>query len=211
MTGIRAKIKKAVGIAIFAAIVIAVVFAVFTKISKKDDSGPTFVFGKALLWVETPSMEPTIEAKSFISVRKSDGKNLAAGDVITFLCTDKSSAVYGRLITHRIIEVTADGYKTKGDNSVAVDSWTVKPTEVVAVYEKNLVAMTYIGRVFSSGVGLVLIIGTFLFSCAFIYIPEAIAVLKEDKEAEKQKEIAERVEKEVERMLKENGSDDNEK
>ena len=211
MTGIRSGIKKAVGIVICVAIVLAVVFAIFTRISEKDNPKPTFVFGKALLWVETASMEPAIEAKSFISVKKYDGNALEAGTVITFLCTDTSSAAYGRLVTHRIAEVTADGYKTKGDNSPAVDSWTVKAEEIVAVYEKNLVAMTYMGRIFSSGVGLALIIGTFLFSCAFIYIPEAIAVLKEEKEAEKQKEIAERVEKEVERMLKENGSDDNEK
>lgn len=212
MTGIKAKIKKIVGIVLLAVIVIAAVFAIFARVAKKDSAEPAFVFGNALLWVQTPSMEPTIEAKSFIAVKKYDGKGLAEGDIISFICRDERSEAYGKLITHRVERVTADGYKTKGDSeSSYTDPWTVKEEDVVAVYGGKLTVLTFFGRLFASGAGLALIIATFVFSCAFIYMPEIIAVFKEEKSAEKEKEISRRVEEEVERMLKENGGDDNEK
>lgn len=207
-----AKIKKIIGVILFVAVVIAAVLMIFTRVRKKDGNEPTFFFGSALLWVETSSMEPTIEARSFISVRRYDGKGLKKGDVITFICTDESSEVYGKLVTHRIADVTENGYKTKGDNpSSIVDPWTVTDESVVAVYVKNLAVMTFAGRVFASGAGLAVIVATFLFSCAFIYIPDVVAALKEEKTTDKDKLIDEMVEKEVERMIKENGGDKDEK
>jgi len=203
------KIKKILGTAILIAIIASALVAVFASAFKKDDKKPVFLFGKTLLWVETPSMEPTIEARSFISAKKYDGKGVEEGDVITFVCNDKTSAVYGRLITHRVVEITENGYKTKGDSPLsAVDSWTVKDDEIVAVYLKNLKAFTFVGRVFASPAGLIIIIATFIFSCAFVYIPEAVNALKtDDGKTEKEKEIDRRVKEEVEKMLKENGGD----
>lgn len=33
-----------------------------------------------------------------------------------FECPDESSPMYGSLIIHRVIDVTDEGYRTKGDN-----------------------------------------------------------------------------------------------
>lgn len=63
------------------------------------------------------SMYPTLSPGDTILIKKS--KSYKDGDVVTFY--DGSS-----LVTHRIVEVTEDGYKTKGDNPVnSVDAATV--------------------------------------------------------------------------------------
>ena len=68
---------------------------------------------------------------------------------------------------------------------------------------------------FLSPAGLILIVATFIFSCAFIYIPDMINAVKEsdgsDGKSEKDKEIDRRVQEEVEKMLKNDRSDGDEK
>lgn len=199
-TQTKSKIKKIFGIVILVLIVALVLIAITVGILNKKKNRPTFIFGKAMLWVETGSMEPTISARSFILVERSNGEWLEQGDVIVFVCTDKNSAVYGSLITHRITDVTAEGFKTKGDNSNP-DTWTVKKEDVVAVYKKNAKIFTYFGRLFSTSAGLILIFVLFFGSCVFIYIPEIIGALKSEEQNDKDKEIEKRVEEEVKKLI----------
>lgn len=185
-----------------ALIAVAAIFAMFTGRTKDK---PTFVFGRTFLWVKTESMETTIPARSYILVKKSDGKGLEKGDVIVFRCNDVSSPVYGSLVTHRIYEVTEGGYKTKGDNVLAsVDPWTVQEDEIVAVYVKNLKILTYVGRVFSSGFGFMLIAVIFVGLCGALYVPDIVKALKEpeDEKAtkEKQEEMERRIREEVRKL-----------
>lgn len=194
------KIKKA-ATAITAVLIIALVcVALITSLVNRKNGRPTFIFGYSMLYVETGSMEPAIPEKSYILTKKYDGA-VDIGDVITFVCSDASSEVYGKLITHRVIEITESGYKTNGDNSMP-DTWTVRSDDIVATHIKNLPVMTFFGRVFASPIGLVLIIAMFLGSCVFLYIPDITAALRdEDKiKAEKEKMIEERVREEVRRM-----------
>lgn len=200
-------IKKILKIIVAAIIGLLVVGYLSVMILNKKSSRPSFVFGSAVLWVQTGSMEPTIETKSYISVKKTDGKNLKEGDVIVFVCTDTRDiykSVYGKLITHRIVEVTDEGYVTKGDAAKNIDGWSpVKPENVVAVYNRSLPFMTFFGRIFSSEKGLILIFVIFFGSCALVYFPDMIKAIKEGdgKSDEKEKEIARRVEEEVEKMI----------
>lgn len=193
------KIKKAVGaVAMVAAILAAIAFAATTVINRKQNK-PTFVFGYSIMRVETGSMEPTIPAKSYVIVKKSDGVGLKEGTTITFVCSDETSSVYGRLVTHRIVEITDDGYRTKGD-AAAIDDWTVSPKDVVATYERNVPFLGVIGRIFSSWIGLAAIAVLFVGSCAFVYIPEMIDAVKDDEKTKKEKEIDRRVKEEVEKL-----------
>ena len=186
-------------------IVVCVLAAIIVSMVNKRQNKPTFIFGYAVLRVETESMEPTISAKSYILVKKRDGADISVGTVITFICEDKSSAVYGNLITHRVAGVTENGYKTKGDNERSViDPWTVSDSAVIATYKRNLPVFTFFGRLFASPIGLVFIAATFIGSCAFIYVPEIVNGLKDEdkKNAAKQAEIDRRVKEEVERLKK---------
>lgn len=203
----KAKKKKSVAkcvvfYVLVALIAVAAVFAVFAGRTKDK---PTFVFGRTFLWVKTESMETTIPARSYILVKKTDGKGLEKGEVIVFRCNDASSPVYGSLVTHRIYEVTENGYKTKGDNVLSsVDPWTVKEDEVVAVYVRNLKLLTYVGRLFSTGFGFMLIAVIFVGLCGVFYVPDIVKTLKEpdDEKAakEKQEEMERRIREEIRKL-----------
>lgn len=211
MQAVFKKIKNVAGVIVMIVIAALIIIAVVTSIINSSKNKPTFIFNHAFLWVETGSMEPSIPSESYVLVERYDDDELVKGDVITFVCNDKTSPVYGSLITHRIVEVTSGGYKTKGDAS-AIDSWTVKKEDVVAVYVKNLSVFTAAGRIFASPIGLILIIALFIGSCAFLYVPDIINALKDEKavDLEKEKEIERRVAEEVLKMKERDKSEDKE-
>lgn len=201
MSGFWNKLKKAAGVVLVAVILIAVAVLVSSAFVNKKENKPTFIFGYSFLWVETGSMEPALPERSCILVKAYGGEDLCVGDVITFICTDTSSAVYGGAVTHRIAQKTEGGYKTKGDNS-SPDAWTVKPEDIVAVYVKNLPVLTFFYRIFASEFGLFLVLALFLGSCGFIYIPDLINAIKGEKceKSEKEKQIEKLVQEEVLKM-----------
>ena len=190
---------------VFFVIVALILSAAFAMIiNARKGRTPAFVFGKAFLWVETGSMKPVIDERSYILVTKYDGGEIKKGDVIIFVCKDVSSPVYNALVAHRVESVTEDGLKTKGDANPSVDSWTVKKEDIVAVYNKNLPVMTFLGRIFSSGAGLIIVIALSLGACAFVYVPDLIKAVGELCEEEKEKQISLRVKEEVARLEREN-------
>lgn len=214
-TGTNGKAKKIcsiIGNAIFwTAAIVAVVLAVAAVVLGRNRSTPPFFAGHAVLWVETGSMEPEIPAESFILVKKSDGTGIKQGDVITFICTDESSKAYGLLVTHRVTEATDAGYRTKGDNSLADDGWTVKPADVVAVYRRNLPVLTFFGKLFKSPLGITAILLIFAISSAALYVPDIVNAIRGDEEERKKKEFDRRVAEEVERLAREANPSGNEK
>ena len=195
------KIKKIAGTIILIALCLIIALVMLTSIINRAKNKPTFIFGRSFLWVSTGSMQPAIEARSYIMIKAYGGEDLSEGEIITFVCTDKSSAVYGSLITHRIIEVLPEGYITKGDYSAGPDKQTVFKQDIAGVYVKKLSVLTFFGRLYASPAGLVALIAVFLGACAFVYVPDIISALKEDKFAqEKQKIIDEKVRQEVEKL-----------
>ncbi len=204
MIRFRKTVRKILSVGSVVVLALLVILAGANAILSRVYNTPTFLFGRTILWVKTGSMEPTIDEKSYILVKKSDGKNLAEGDIITFLCTDTASDAYGYLVTHRIAEVTADGfYKTKGDNNSIDDSWTVHPDDVVSVGARNLPVLTFFGRIYMSPLGLFLIAVIFLWSCVFLYLPDLLKAMKSDESRQeaKEAEIDRRVQEEVKKML----------
>ncbi len=202
----KGRAKRLLGILLALLFVLLLLLLLVTSFLSKKEGKPIFVFGYTLLWVRTESMEPTIPARSYILVRASDGKDLPTGTIVTYLSRDASSPVYGCLVTHRILSVEADGYRTEGDHALAQpDPILVTPEDISAVYVTNLPILSAVGRVFASPVGLFLVLAFFLFTTTFLYIPEIIGVLKEEKDgrttdAEKEKEIQKRIEEEIKRL-----------
>lgn len=200
-------IKTIVGVflSVAAIAVAALVFAVavFSKINNR----PAYFFNHSFMYVETGSMSPVIKEKSYVLMKKYDGKPLSEGDVIAYRMTDTSSPLYGELIVHRVYKVTeTEGvYVTKGDANSAPDEKTVSAENIEAVYVCNLPVLTFIGKLYTSPLGLVAIIALFAFVFAFVYVPDIIAVFKEDSannsEQKKQAIIDRRVREEVQKML----------
>ena len=72
--------------------------------------------------VMSGSMEPAIETGSLAFIDTGD-REVFKGDVISF-------HTGGMLVTHRVIEVTDKGYRTKGDNNETADVGIVKDSSI---------------------------------------------------------------------------------
>lgn len=200
--------RSAVRTVLTLCLAVLLALSAFAVIVNKMQGKTVFAFGYTCLWVQTGSMEPTIPTKSYILVKKTDAADCTVGDVIVFVCRDADSPVYGSLVTHRIDEVTPEGFRTKGDSVLsAQDPWVVEPDDVVAVYVRNLAVLTFFGRIFSSWFGLYLIIGILILSCAFLYIPDIVRGIREVETEERDAEIARRVEQEVQRLQRQKSGD----
>lgn len=81
------KIFKALhtsGVALFTlTVLILIAYLIYAGLCSRDNKIP-YVFGKAVLYVETPSMEPSIPVQSYILVSEPDGTPPDEGDIITF-------------------------------------------------------------------------------------------------------------------------------
>ena len=71
------------------------------------------------------SMEPAYPTGSLIYVQKANPNELKAGDVITFHMSGNV------VVTHRIIDITDQGFVTKGDANEVVDSFIVPHDYVI--------------------------------------------------------------------------------
>lgn len=73
--------------------------------------------------VASASMVPTLERTDIVVTEQPDGP-LAVGTVIEFRVDESTNRI------HRIVEVLADGYRTKGDGNQTPDSEIVSPDDV---------------------------------------------------------------------------------
>lgn len=79
------------------------------------------VLGQPILlgYVATGSMSPTLEAgDGFVAIPPSIAGDIQEGDVVTF---DARELEGGGLTTHRVVEVTDEGYITRGDANPFLD------------------------------------------------------------------------------------------
>ena len=97
------------------------------------------VFGQPVLlsYVETGSMSPTLEpGDGFVAVPTALDSSVEAGDVIVF---DAEEIDDGGLVTHRVVEVTDQGYITQGDaNPVTDQDGGEPPVQDGQVYARAL-------------------------------------------------------------------------
>lgn len=113
-----------------------------------------FLVGQPVLlsYVETGSMEPTIETgDGFVVVPAMIAEDPEPGDVVVFQARELGG---GRLTTHRIVEETDGGYITRGDANPTTDQETGEPTvtdaQIVGVAVRvgdALVTVPHVGTV----------------------------------------------------------------
>jgi len=82
------------------------------------------VFGWSWAVIISGSMEPEISVNDLVVVHKQ--KDYAVGDIITY----KSESGHS-VITHRIVDITPEGYITKGDANNAADFSPVEKSDVI--------------------------------------------------------------------------------
>ncbi len=141
-------IKKLVKIAALIVIVtIAVVFLVFYR--------PVSLWGDTYYEpVYTGSMEPAIPVGSVVVIKPVSPETLTVGDVICFKIGSERSTT----VTHRIINITGQGFITKGDANEDPDQWVVKKEDVVGKVIAIIPYLGYLGRFVRTPIGFTLLI-----------------------------------------------------
>jgi signal peptidase I len=125
-----------------------IVFLLFSTFQAKKDSMkvPAF-FGYKPMTVLTNSMKPEISAGDMILVKETKIGNIKKGDILTFQTADK------RVVTHRVAQVTQQGFITKGDNNNVEDKEKAQPANVIGKVAFILPNAGYIAKLISSKLG----------------------------------------------------------
>ncbi len=180
------------------AMIAVAAFIVYSKINNE----PVFLFGHATFWVETGSMEKEIPARSYILVAKADGGDVRVGDVITFRSRDPK--IYGAFNTHRVIGIDEETgmFRTQGDNNLVEDEYETAPEDVIGIYSRNLPVLSVLGRVLYSRFGIFAVLGVVIATVVLLFLPDMLKKTPEDAEpdeeeklSEREKRIAEEIEK----------------
>lgn len=95
------------------------------------------------------SMEPEIGVGSVIFIDKKD-KDIEVGDIIAF---ERG----GAMVTHRVVDITEQGYVTKGDNNESVDASQVVESELVGTTFFSIPKIGYALRWMSTKTGMIVV------------------------------------------------------
>jgi signal peptidase len=102
--------------------------------------------------VFTGSMEPAIPVGSIVVIKPVDPELLTIGDIICFRTSGSATRV-----THRIINVTNEGFITKGDATEDPDEWIVKKENVIGKVIAVIPYLGYLGFFVRTPVGFILL------------------------------------------------------
>lgn len=132
------RVLSVTGNIIFTAVVLYLCYFIIQAVQNQSPA----VFGYRMLRVVTDSMEPAFTSGDCIIVRETEQKEIAVGDIITFVLGDPS--LQGGFNTHRIIDIATDHtdgnvvYYTKGDKNNWEDEYTVLYEDIVGKYVYTL-------------------------------------------------------------------------
>ena len=143
--------------------IIAIVFLVFYR--------PVSLWGDTRYEpVSTGSMEPAIPVGGIVMIKPVDSEALKTGDIICFTLTEPTS------VTHRIVNITDEGFVTKGDANEDPDQWTVKKENVIGKVILTIPFIGYLGYFVRTPTGLILLI---VLPASAIIILEIRNIIKE--------------------------------
>lgn len=132
-------------------------------------SGPK-IFGIEPYIILSSSMEPVIQTGSLVYVDKNDTE-VEQGDIVTFTIDNGKNVV---TVTHRIEEVTPEGYVTKGDNNDVADLDILTPDRIVGTYKMHIPKLGYLMSKITKKV-LVVMIGWMAGMHVFGFVLDALA------------------------------------
>ena len=205
--------RRIIDVTLTVLLMLSVVFCGYVMICTAKGK-PVNLFGTRILQVVTGSMEPSIHVNDYITVKSIDTAELQPGDIIAFYSEDEE--IKGKLVTHRIAQINADGsFVTRGDANPVDDSLTVKPDQVLGKYTGKTRFFIWLGS-FGSNMSFkkaMLILLMIVISLMSVFEIRSIAKVgrelsKEKKaEAEKAKRelIREEIEKEKLRLAEQGG------
>lgn len=95
------------------------------------------LFGYRPLIVLSGSMEPSYKVGSLLYYHEVDKEDIKIDDVITFKIEEDKN------VTHRVIAIEGEKYKTKGDANTVEDSWLINYSDIKGKVSK--ITIPYIG------------------------------------------------------------------
>ncbi|MFW6117098.1 MAG: signal peptidase I [Thermoproteota archaeon] len=120
--------------------------------------------------VYTSSMKPVIPVGSLVVIKPVDPETLKTGDIICFKISESTS------VTHRVVNITQEGYITKGDANEDPDQWRVKKEDLIG---KVICSIPYLGHLIyfvRSPIGFILLI---IIPTATLIVLEVRDIIKE--------------------------------
>lgn len=200
-------------VVIFSAIVTFMAFS-----AQGSEDGVPEMFGKSLISIQTPSMEPTYKVGDMVLITKLSKEakaELKAGDIITYHAPIdiNGDGMTGDINTHRIFEISDSGaITTKGDGNEMADTYTVTAADVIGTSEEKD-AIPVLGAVLdflSSSVGFLLcvVIPLVLFFLYELYRFISLVVTERAKKAPVSKETEEEIKRRaIEEYLRTQGAE----
>ena len=162
------KIKKILKIAVLA--LIAILLIIFLSFYR-----PVQLWGDTRYEpVYTGSMEPAIPVGSVVVIKPANPDTLKVGDIICFKIESESSTT----VTHRIINITDEGFITKGDANEDPDQWIVKKENIVGKVIAVIPYLGYLGYFIKTPIGFTLLI---IIPATLLIILEIKNIIKETK------------------------------
>lgn len=141
------KVISYIGTALSIIIFALAIYVVISIIVCNSKNKPVSIFGSSFAIVQTGSMEPTIMTGDLIVYHAVDYENVKEGDVIVFVADESfTQSLQGKMIVHRVVEITEEGLITRGDNNTAHDGGVRSSDEVLGVCTYNSAAL---GKIFS--------------------------------------------------------------
>ena len=101
--------------------------------------------------VYSGSMEPAIPVGSIVVIKPVDPENLKERDIICFKVSEST-------VTHRIVNVTDEGFTTKGDANEDPDTWIVKRESVIGKVVFTILYIGFISGFVRTPLGFILLI-----------------------------------------------------
>jgi len=124
--------------------------------------------------VFTGSMEPAVPVGSVAVIKPVDPNTLQKGDIICFKLSGPTS------ITHRIINITNEGFITKGDANEDPDTWIVKKENIIGKLIFTIPYVGYLGYFVKTPLGFLILI---IIPATLLIILEIRNIIKYRKEA----------------------------
>lgn len=131
--------KKKFGIEKILNVVVVTLFIILALNLMTTKSDKLFeIIGFRSYTVLSGSMEPEFYPGDMVIIKHKNKTDIEVNDIVTYRDND------GVIITHRIIEKTAHGYITKGDNNNVEDDDIVKPENIIGEVKFSIPRLGYL-------------------------------------------------------------------
>lgn len=142
-------------------LILVSIIVILSFISIKSDIAFNII-GIRPYTVLSGSMKPEMDPGDVVFVTNRGKNDLNEGDIITFYENNT-------IITHRIVEITKEGYTTKGDNNNSIDIFTVKQENIIGKVLFHIPKIGYLIELLSRpiviAIEMILLAGLIIKSC----------------------------------------------